>query len=578
MAAQNGVTEEWPALPLDDCMTQLCAPGALHEITEAVIDGVPVRVWKNVPSTFTDLATHARRHDDRVFLVLGEDRITYAAWYRAAAALAAHLTALGLRPGDRVALAVRNLPEWPVAYFAALSIGAIVVPLNAWWSGDELAFALADSGARMLLCDGERHARLTGHAGAMADLEHLLVTRCADVRAEVPRLEDVVGTPATWASLPDADLPSVPMGPDDPATIFYTSGTTSQPKGALGTHRNALTNIFSSSFATMRAALRRGGAAVPPAPKVVLLTIPFFHVTGCNARLLGSMWNGDTVVLMHRWDVEEALALIEREGVNNAGGVPTIGWQLVEHPSADRFDLSSLESITYGGAPAAPDLVRRIKSRFGASPGCGWGMTETSATVTSHNGEEYLARPDSAGPAVPVAQLRIMDIDGVRACNVGEVGELWVSGPMVVRGYWQRPEATAETFVQEWCRTGDLARLDDDGFLYIVDRAKDIVIRGGENIYSIEVENVLFDHPAVIDCALVPIPHRTLGEEPGAVVSVHEGVIVTEAELQDWVRLRLAGFKVPARIAFYEGPLPRNAHGKILKKELVALFAAPARA
>jgi acyl-CoA synthetase (AMP-forming)/AMP-acid ligase II len=368
------------------------------------------------------------------------------------------------------------------------------------------------------------------------------------------------------------------MGPDDPATIFYTSGTTSRPKGAIGTHRNALTNIFSSSFTTMRAALRRGAPASAPSPKVVLLTIPFFHVTGCNARLLGSMWNGDTLVLMHRWNVDDALALIARERVNNAGGVPTIGWQLVDHPDCDRYDHSSLESITYGGAPAAPDLVRRIKSRSGASPGCGWGMTETSATVTSHNGDDYLARPDSAGPAVPVAQLRIMDGDGRTECPVGTVGELWVKGPMVVRGYWNRPEATAETFVDGWCRTGDLARLDDEGFLFIVDRAKDMVIRGGENIYSIEVENVLFDHPAVTDCALVPIPHRTLGEEPGAVVQLSEHATATEVELQDWVRQRLAGFKVPVRIVFFDAPLPRNANGKILKKELAGLFAVPAAA
>jgi steroid-24-oyl-CoA synthetase len=267
------------------------------------------------------------------------------------------------------------------------------------------------------------------------------------------------------------------------------------------------------------------------------------------------------------------MTIIERERVQITGGVPAIAWQILEHPERGRFDLSSLEMISYGGAPSAPELVRRIWQEFGALPGNGWGMTETMATVTAHIGEDYLHRPGSAGPPVPVAELRIMSPDGAAELPVGQVGELWAKGPQIVKGYWNNPEATAETFVHGWVRTGDLACVDEEGFLTIVDRAKDMIIRGGENIYSTEVENVLYAHKAVIDAALIGLPHPTLGEEPAAVVQLAPGAAASEEELKAWVRDRLALFKTPVRIAFHDGPLPRNANGKILKNELKALFA-----
>jgi acyl-CoA synthetase (AMP-forming)/AMP-acid ligase II len=288
---------------------------------------------------------------------------------------------------------------------------------------------------------------------------------------------------------------------------------------------------------------------------------------------MGAVATGSTLIFMRRWDTLRAMAIIERERVQVTGGVPTIAWQLLEHPERDRFDLSSLEAIGYGGAPAAPELVRRLHAEFGVAPGNGWGMTETMATVTSHAGEDYLNRPSSAGPAVAAADLEIRGEDGATVLPVGTVGELWARGPMIVKGYWNKPEATAATFVDGWVRTGDLARLDEEGFVYIVDRAKDMVIRGGENIYSTEVENVLYAHPAVTDAALIGLPHRTLGEEPAAVVHLAPGTSVGEADLQAWVRRHLAAFKVPVAIRFVSDTLPRNANGKILKRELGVLFA-----
>jgi long-chain acyl-CoA synthetase len=421
--------------------------------------------------------------------------------------------------------------------------------------------------------DDERYQRFVEARPALPALEKMIVARASgalDGRAE--RLEDLIGTPHDYASLPDIPFPQVAIAPDDDATIFYTSGTTGNPKGALGTHRNLMTNILSGGYAGARAMLRRGEAVPDPIPRTMLMVIPLFHVTACSASLMGVIATGSKVIFMRKWDVVRAMELIESEKVNVTGGVPTIAWQLIEHPERHKYDLSSIEAIAYGGAPSAPELVRRIHEEFGALPGNGWGMTETMATVTSHSAEDYLNRPTSAGPPVAVADLKIMDDDGVTEMPVGEVGELWARGPMIVKGYWNKPDATAETFVDGWVRTGDLARLDEEGFLFVVDRAKDMIIRGGENIYSSEVENVLYAHPAVTDCALIGIPHRTLGEEPAAVVHLAPGMEASEAELQAWVRSKLAVFKTPVAIRFVAETLPRNANGKILKKDLKALF------
>lgn len=566
----------WPHLSLADARAALTAPGARFEMETVTIGGVSTRVWKNAPPTTAALiAAACAGYAERVFTIYEDERVTYGATGRAVAALAAHLRTLGVAKGDRVALAMRNLPEWPVAFFAATAIGAILVPLNAWWTGTELEYGLKDSGAKVLILDDERHQRLAPHYRDLPDLRHVLVTRSAiEVEGIAIRLEQVIGSTGGWASLPEAAIAVEPgLAPDDDATIFYTSGTTGHPKGALGTHRNLMSNIMSGGYAAARAALRRGEMPAPPEPRTMLTVIPLFHVTACSAALMGAVATGSTMIFMRKWDTVRAMEIIERERVHVTGGVPTIAWQLLEHPDRSRYDLSSLEAIAYGGAPSAPELVRRIHQEFGALPGNGWGMTETMATVTSHAAEDYLNRPTSAGPAVAAADLEIRADDGLTVLPVGEVGELWARGPMIVKGYWNRPEATAATFVDGWVRTGDLARLDEEGFVYIVDRAKDMVIRGGENIYSTEVENVLYAHPAVTDAALIGLPHRTLGEEPAAVVKLAPGATASEAELQAWVRERLAAFKVPVAIRFVADTLPRNANGKILKRELGALFA-----
>ncbi len=570
----------WPAMSIAQAHAMLTAPGSPAEMEEVLIRGVKTRVWKNLPPSLRSVVELGRAHGEKVFLVYEDERVTFEAFHRAVAALAIQLKADGVAKGDRVAVIMRNLPEWVVAFYAAASIGAIVTPLNAWWTGEELEYGLTDSGTKVLISDAERYERLTEHLPNCPALTRVYVSRNREEIAHplVRTLESVIGAPGSWASLPDQSIPPVDILPDDDATIFYTSGTTGRPKGALATQRGVNSNIMASAVAAARAFLRRGEKPPEPDPNAIqratLLSVPFFHATGCFAVLNPSLVGGAKLVIMHKWDVVRAFELIEREKIQSAGGVPTIAWQLIEHPLRKNYDLSSLESVAYGGAPSAPELVRKIKETFPKSgAGNGWGMTETCATVTTHGAEDYANRPDSCGPAVPVSDLEIRDpADGVTVLPPNAVGELWARGPQVVKLYWNKPEATAQTFVDGWVRTGDLARVDEEGFCFIIDRAKDMLIRGGENIYCIEVENVLYDHPAVMDAAVVGIPHRTLGEEPGAVVTLKPGASVTEAELRAHVAQHLAAFKVPVKVKFWHETLPRNANGKILKNELKKLF------
>ena len=580
MSEAQPAAKSWPAMSIAEANRIITAPGMPCEMDELVIRGVPTRVWKNAPPSLRFVVEAARAHGDKIFLVHEDERVSFEAFFRAVSALAHELAKQGVEKGDRVAIIMRNVPEWPVAFYAAASLGAIVTPLNAWWTGPELEYGLVDSGTKVAIVDAERLERINEHLGNCPDLVRVYVSRQHEEIANplVARLEDVIGAPDSWKDLPDRPLPAVEILPEDDVTIFYTSGTTGKPKGALATHRNITSNIMAAASAGQRAFLRRGEA--PPAPdpnapqRSMLLSVPFFHATGCFAVLNPLCFGGGKLVMMRRWDPVRAFELIQREKIQAAGGVPTIAWQLIEHPLRKNYDLSSLESVAYGGAPSAPELVRKIKETFPKSQaGNGWGMTETSATATSNGAEDYEHRPDSCGPAVPVTDLKIMSVEGDRELAIGEVGELWCKGPQVVKGYWNKPEATAETFHEGWVKTGDLARLDEEGFCFIIDRAKDMLIRGGENIYCIEVENVLYDHPAVMDAALVGIPHKTLGEEPAAVVTLKPGAEATEKELRAFVAERLAAFKVPVKILFQREVLPRNPQGKILKNELKKLFA-----
>jgi long-chain acyl-CoA synthetase len=569
----------FPAMSIAQAHARMTAPGQQFETEERDVGGIRMRVWKNAPPTLRDLFEFARAHGAKTFIVYEDERVTYDAHRAAVLRLAKQLIKDGVRKGDRVAIVMRNLPEWSVAFWAAMLAGAIVTPLNAWWTGPELEYGLTDSGSKIALVDAERWERLREHVDNCPTLKKVYVSRAIEEIADprVARLEDIIGTPNEWAKLGEGQVPDVAIAPDDDLTIFYTSGTTGKPKGAIGSHRNIISNFFNAMSAQVRGFLRRGEQ--PPAPdpnapqRVGLLSVPFFHATGCFAVLVPSLYAGNKLVLQRRFDAEKALGLIERERVTQFGGVPTIAWQILEHPRFNEFDTSSVEIVSYGGAPSAPELVKRIKERFPKStPGQGWGMTETSATATSNTAEDYELRPWSCGVPAAVIDAKIIDPDG-NPLPLNTVGELCVKGPIVVRGYWNKPEATRETFVDGWVKTGDLARIDEEGFITIVDRAKDMLIRGGENIYCVEVENVLYEHPAVMDAAVVPIPHPTLGEEPGAVVHLKPGMSASEEELRHHVAKKLAAFKVPVKVVLWPETLPRNPNGKILKRDLRSVFA-----
>ena len=588
MAGEEGKPGEERAvtgtMSLAEADTALTAHGQMFEMEEIDIRGVPTRVWKHAPGSLRDILELSLAHAEKTYLVYEDERTTFEQHYRIAATLGRALAdRFGLSKGQRVTIAMRNLPEWAMSFWAAAAHGAVVVPLNAWWTAPELHYGLADSGTAVAFVDGERFHRLLPHLGELPDLRGVVVTTedrsvfSAPGGTPVPVVSfaDLVGDPSA-----DASFPVVHLDPEDDATIFYTSGTTGRPKGAVGTQRNMCTNLMSLFFINSRQSLR-GSSGMGDAPpgadqSAYLLSVPLFHATGCHSILVANTAAGNKLVMMHHWDPERALELIERERITTFGGVPAMVMQVIDSPSFAKRDTSSVRAVAYGGAPAPPELVRRIKEHFPVSaPSNGYGLTETSSVTTMNSGDDYVRKPGSVGPAVPVCDVAVVPesfegeepTDGLPT-GPDVVGELWIKGPNVVRGYWNKPEDSAATFTKGWLHSGDVARIDEEGFVHIVDRAKDMVIRGGENVYSVEVEAALFEHPGVSDVAVIGVPHEVLGEEVGAAVVLRPGTRVTAEELARHVRDRLAGFKVPTHFWFRSEPLPRNPQGKVLKREL----------
>ncbi|MEU0736315.1 orotidine-5'-phosphate decarboxylase [Streptomyces lavendulocolor] len=450
-------------------------------------------------------------------------------------------------------VAMRNHPEWQVAFWAAQLAGLVAVPLNAWWTEDEFSYALDDCRPRVLLVDGERVERVRAWA-RRERVPGLVFHGAAEPGFE--RYEDL--PPADPALGP----PDVEVRPGDDATIIYTSGTTGRPKGAVATHLAQTGAAANPRFHAAVAALERGRVpGTGPAP-VSLTTFPFFHVAAFTS-FYAVMAAGGTLVLMRKWDADKAVELIHRHGVTHYAGVPTTALQLLD-AAGDR-GLGTLAHLNTGGAAAPPGLVARCPE--GVEPRNGYGLTETSGGVLAVFGASYRRFPGSVGRPTPVTEVRVAAPDG-RELPDGEVGELWLRGQSLVRGYWRDPEATAAAFTADgWFRTGDLATVRD-GRVDVVDRLKDMVIRGGENVYCVEVEAALYGHPEVADAAVLGVPHPVLGEEVAAVVRLRPGATAGPAELREHVARGLAAFKVPAHVLVQDGPLPRNATGKVLKRDL----------
>ncbi|MBZ6377863.1 fatty acid--CoA ligase [Pacificimonas flava] len=574
--AQRTPPADWPKVDIPETYRILTAPGAPFEMEEATVQGRSYRVYKNALGTLREVFDQAREWGERDYMVFENERQTYGQHFRAAGRLGRILSErYGVKKGDRVVIAMRNLPEFSLAFWAAASIGAIITPLNGWGSGEELAYGVLDSGAKVVFVDGERLDRLRPHLPGLQTSAVIVTRPGPDGTAGATPLEDLVGTPSGYDDLPDDPPPDPGLQTDDYATILYTSGTTGRPKGALGTHRNIMTNLVSITFNGARAAVRRG-EGIPETPEpdpddpqpATLIPVPLFHVTGINSMMVPAVVGGAKIVLMYKWNPERFLELIERERVTGTTGVPAMVWQVLESPDFDKYDLSSLQGYGYGGAAIAPELTMRFVEQFPWFPvGQGYGATETSSVSVAHSAEDYLLHPDSVGLPVPCVDLKVVDEKGDEV-PAGMSGELCIRGPNVVHGYWNNPEQTAAAFPDGWYHTGDVCRIDPDGFVYLLDRKKDMLIRGGENIYCVEVESVLVAHRNVIDAAVVGLPDRVLGEEVGAVVQLKPGTDVGEEELRAYVADHLAPFKVPIHIDIRTEEFPRNASGKTLKPVL----------
>jgi long-chain acyl-CoA synthetase len=533
----------------------------VFDIETVEIRGVPTRVWKQAPASLRVVWDLSAAHASNDYIVFRDERFTYEDVHRDVRALAHRMVAdFGVGRGDRVAIATRNYPEWVGVYWATVALGAVAVPLNAWWTGPELAYGLTDSGSVLLFADDERIERL----------EPLLAR--TPVRTVVAIRSDREGVP--WKEIvggEDPALPDVQIDPDDDVTIMYTSGTTGKPKGAVQTHRNMTNFLYNGVYRTVMAMQELGAPAdVAPPPPATLLTFPLFHVGGLQSFLLPFTAAGGKVCLMYKWDPREAVELIDREKLTTVAGVPKTMFEMLETAKEMGTDLASLGGISSGATLVPPELVKRIDEQLAsrAAPGNGYGLTETSGAAIANFGADYVRNPESVGkPISPVMEVKTVRPDGTDAAT-DEIGEIWLKGPTVVRGYFGLDEATAAAFTDGWFHTGDLGRLDADGNLYVVDRIKDMIIRGGENIYAAEIEAALYEHPDVTDCAVIGVPHDRYGEEVGAVIRVRDGAALTEEDVKDHVAERLAAFKVPVRVWISEHELPRNASGKVLKREL----------
>jgi long-chain acyl-CoA synthetase len=555
----------------DPVLAELTGPGGAFEIVTEDVLGVPLQVYKNRLHTLGEVIAMADARAGVDFLVQGDRRVTYDEHNALVRRVAAAFAELGVGHGDRVAILSANNVEWVVLFWVAAAIGAVVVPLNAWWKADELEFGLRDSGAKLLFCDAKRWQVIRDRVDGLPDLEHAFV-----IDLEEPDGAARPGIDLLRADDPGA-LPDATVAEDDLFAIMYTSGTTGRPKGATLTHRQALANL-QNIFCLGIANASRGGEAAPELTSDVqsatLLVVPLFHVTGCLSTMMLSYASGAKVVLMPpgRFDPDTAMATIEREKVTSFGGVPTIMWRIVESPNFEDYDLSTVVRVSYGGAPAAAELVQRIHERFPKvrkTLATAYGLTESASVATSNAGDDYRTHPDSVGRPAPTVEIKVVDADG-NPVPTGETGEIWLRGPTIMlRGYWNRPDANAEAITPDgWFRSGDIGRFDDDGFLYLVDRAKDMIIRGGENVYCVEVEEALFEHPDVVDAAVVGVPHKVLGEEVKAVVQLKPSSPATAEDLRTHCAARLANFKVPEYVDLRDEPLPRNPAGKVLKNVL----------
>ncbi len=553
---------------LKDVWAEMTGETGMFAITEVEVRGEKLKTYALAPNSLRDVWMMSAGYAERDYIVYEDERWTYGQAMAETASIANWMHANGIKRGDRVAIAMRNFPEWMLSYWALTSIGVAVVGMNAWWVTDEMQYGLSDSAPKALICDQDRLNNFTPVRDQFADMKVIGVrlAQPADGVIDYAEVKSFGG-----------DMPEVAIDGDDDACIFYTSGTTGRPKGAQLTHRGFVLNIMNVAFmnlcATTAQARANGVEDSLPAPGEgpigkTLVTTPLFHVTANNCVVQPTTLTGGQIIHMYKWDAGEALKLIDREKITGISGVPVMSREIISHPDFDKYDTSSLTALGGGGAQLQPDLVGKIdKALPNGKAATGYGMTETCGIITAVSGEYFLDRPDSCGPVVPTLDAKVIDADG-NDLPAGELGELCVKGGNVIKGYLNRAEATAESIQQGWLRTGDIARQDADGFVYLVDRAKDMVLRGGENIYCAEVESAVFKLDGVAECTVFGVADDRLGEEVGIAIVPAAGVTLTAEDVRAHCSQLLAKFKIPRYIWLRSEALPRNASGKFLKREL----------
>ncbi len=548
---------------------QLTAPGAPFEITEVTVKGQTMSVYRRAFGTLPELIEAGRVHGPREFMVFEGDRWSYARFYQAVDALAGRMqTDHNIQVGDRVAIAMRNRPEWAVAFAAAVLVGATPAPLNSFGLREELLSGLSDLKPRWLICDTERFA----HVGS--DLDAL---QCSAVVVD--------GLPgqghASWDTLIAPDGPPVrspALSPEDDALILFTSGASSHAKGVLSSQRSvcqAMHNIdYIGAIAAMTSPDLVATIMARGLQPTTLTAVPLFHVSGLHAQLLTAMRNGRRLVFMRRWNPTKALQLIQEEKITQFNGAPSMVMQLLAEPGFDDPAITgSLGGVGFGGAGLPQRLIDEVLSRRGdAMSGVGFGLTETNGVAAASSGHLFKIRPRASGLLSPIIELRIADFDGT-PMPLGDPGEIWLRGVTVMQGYWAQPEATAKALADGWFRTGDIGYMDQDGFLMVVDRIKDVINRAGEKIAAAEIESCLLQHPALVEAAVFAQPDEQTGEAVVAVVVLRSGEYLSPADVQAHVAAHLAAYKVPLRVYVRHDHLPRNPAGKLLKNDIKRAYA-----
>jgi len=538
----------------------LLAEGGPFEMVDIDLGGVTIRSFKNRIRTLRDLLLKSVDFGDNVYMLAtdgtSERRITYAEHARLVASVAsAFRDRYDVKPGDRVAILGANSPEWVISFWAAISLGAVAVGLNAWSTGPEIRYFLDDCEPNVVVVDRKRRERIEGDPGV-----------------PVVVIED--DFTALEAYAPDATFADLEVDEDDPAIILYTSGTTGRPKGAINTHRNVASYLMLNFYGGAKAAMLAPPPAPddpPPLPPCQLVSSPLFHVSGLHSAAVMMLAVGlKSVWLMGRFDPAVAMQVIEREQCTGWSFTETVLHRMVNHPDVGKYDLSSIKTVGGGGSPVAPSLIERTRRVFpnaSHSVGIGYGQTECAALATLNNGQELIDFPMSVGRPLPTVELEIRDPFGV-ALPEGEEGEVCLRGPMVMPGYWRRPEATADTITADrWLRTGDIGRMEG-GRLYLSSRKRDLIFRGGENVYPVEIEKRIEDHPDVEECAVIGVDHPELGQTVKAVIVARRGHTIDIESVRAWCAAELSYYKVPEDWEVREGSLPRNAAGKILKDVL----------